>query len=46
MNHLWIIPDDTPSPVNEVKVTTTEDSLETAMKCLVLSEENCKKTII
>ena len=46
MSQLWTIPDDTPSPVNEVEMTTTEDPLETAMKYIVLSEENCKKTII
>lgn len=45
MSHLWTIPDDTPDVVREEEVTTLEDPMETAMKGLVLSAENCKISI-
>lgn len=42
MSHLWTIPDDTPDVVMEEEVRTLEDPMETAMKGLILSAENCK----
>lgn len=42
MSHLWTISDDTSDVVREEEVTTLEDPMETAMKSLVLSAENCK----
>lgn len=45
MSHLWTIPDDTPDVVREEEVTTLEDPMETAIKGLILSAENCKISI-
>lgn len=42
LSHLWTISDDTSDVVREEEVTTLEDPMETAMKGLVLSAENCK----
>lgn len=42
MSHLLTIPDDTSDVVMEEEVRTLEDPMETAMKGLILSAENCK----
>lgn len=45
MVHLWNIPDESPVFESEVKVESTEDPMEKAMKALILSDEDCKNVL-